>query len=82
MKGENPSDSEMEEYLSFNIQSTFLRELSFVSHHSVHHMSSIRLISENMNVFLPTEFGLAPSTKNHIENNDVNLSLNSSKITK
>lgn len=55
------ADETFEEY---GMQSTVARELSFVAHHSVHHLSTIRLMMNHLNY--PCNFddniGKAPST--------------------
>ena len=63
------------------LDSNFLRELQFVSHHSTHHMAMIRVICTNLGVSLPSDFGIAASTRND-PNSAYNLRLLSSKIKK
>jgi hypothetical protein len=54
---------------SYEIESNFARELSFVTHHSVHHLAMIRLILEsskdNMTNLNLQEVGIANSTLIH-----------------
>lgn len=47
------------------IGSTFVRELAFASHHTLHHQAMIRLIAESMGIALEPSFGKAPSTLHH-----------------
>ena len=60
-----------------DFESNFLRELGFVSHHSIHHMATIKVICSNFGVTLPKNYGVAPSTQNAYD-----LYLMSSKIKK
>ena len=70
-----PGISKTEKEIDFS--SNFLRELGFVSHHSVHHMAIIKVLCQNHGVTLPINFGVAPSTQNAYD-----LYLMSSKIKK
>jgi len=54
-------------------ESTALRELWFVAHHSIHHQAMIKLIvanhpqSEKLSKAIPKDFGMAPSTVAHLK---------------
>ena len=60
---------------TYQISSSFYRELQFVSHHCIHHMAMIKILCHNLKVDIPDNFGVAPSTQNFTE-----LYLMSSKI--
>lgn len=51
-------------FQAYKIKSTVMRELSFVSHHAVHHMSMIKLILQSLSYDLPSDspLGIALST--------------------
>ena len=53
---------------SYKVKSTVFRELSFVSHHAVHHLSMIKLILNYLNYQLPSDspLGIALSTAKDI----------------
>lgn len=42
--------------------STFGRELAFCAGHAIHHYAIMRLLCTHLNVRVPEEFGIAPST--------------------
>ncbi|UYV20073.1 hypothetical protein K1Y77_05260 [Halomonas qaidamensis] len=44
------------------LPSSLGRELAFLTSHTVHHMALIRLLCEAMNMSLPSDFGVHPST--------------------
>jgi len=46
-------------------QSTFARELAFVTHHAVHHHAMIKCIAEEFGTRPGDDFGKAPSTVRH-----------------
>jgi len=46
-------------------QTTFARELWFAALHAVHHWSMVRVIAGELDIFLPDDFGFAPSTLVH-----------------
>lgn len=51
------------DFKDFSIESTVARELAFVTHHSVHHLASIRLMLNDLNCnILDSSIGIAPST--------------------
>ncbi len=56
-------------YEAYKIPSTVLRELSFASHHAVHHLSMVKLILQHLNYQLPenSPLGIALSTAKDIE---------------
>ncbi|RYH02502.1 DinB family protein [archaeon] len=58
---------ETKTFTSFKLTSTVARELSFASHHGIHHMSMIKLLLQGMGYSLPAEanVGIAPSTVLH-----------------
>ena len=65
-------------YQPFIMQSTIIRELSFVAHHSIHHLSMVRLIMNYLHYDFNDEdqIGYAPSTmkdKQHIQLNEKDL---------
>jgi hypothetical protein len=47
------------------LDSTFVRELWFASHHAIHHAALMKPIAAAAGIELPAEFGRAPSTVNH-----------------
>jgi hypothetical protein len=49
------------------VNSTFARELSFVSHHATHHLSTIKLLMQTMSYTLPREIGMATSTIQYLD---------------
>lgn len=51
--------------LEAEIESTFVRELWFATHHAIHHNALLKPIAAAVGVTLPAEFGRAPSTVNH-----------------
>ena len=51
--------------VKYSVESTFGRELSFVAHHSTHHLSTIKLLMQSMSYSLPQNVGMANSTINH-----------------
>jgi hypothetical protein len=49
--------------IRYTVDTTFGRELSFVSHHATHHLSTIKLLMQTMSYdSLPTTIGMAHST--------------------
>jgi uncharacterized damage-inducible protein DinB len=46
--------------------STLGRELAFAAHHAVHHHAMMEAIAREFGVASPCDFGLAPSTVNHV----------------
>lgn len=46
----------------YTVDSTFGRELSFVTHHTTHHLSTIKLLMQSMSYDLPSNLGMAYST--------------------
>jgi hypothetical protein len=56
--------AETEPMETFSIQSTVARELSFVAHHGIHHLATIRLMMDRMAYKLDatSNIGKAPST--------------------
>jgi hypothetical protein len=55
---------------AFIIESNVIRELSFVSHHSVHHLSTIKLMLDNLSYAnINQNIGIANSTQIHNKNN-------------
>ncbi len=46
--------------------STVGREIAFSVSHAVHHFAIVRLIAETFGTKLPADFGVAPSTLNHL----------------
>ena len=57
------SNAEKEEYIS--IDSSALRELSFVAHHGVHHIAMMKLMMSYMNYSNLPSVGIAISTTAH-----------------
>ncbi len=55
---------EQDSYSFEKISSNFHRELHYLLEHTVHHFALIKIgiLSENFNINLPTNFGVAPST--------------------
>jgi uncharacterized damage-inducible protein DinB len=51
----------------YTVESTFARELSFVSHHATHHLSTIKLLMQTMSYTLPREIGMATSTIQYLD---------------
>jgi hypothetical protein len=49
---------------SFAVETNFLRELSFTTHHGIHHMFTIKAIAANQDLTLDAHLGVAPSTAN------------------
>ena len=49
---------------TFSVESNFLRELGFVTHHGIHHMFTIKAIAQNQKLTLDAHLGMAPSTAN------------------
>lgn len=47
------------------LRSNVGRELAYCAGHAIHHYAIIRLISHQMGVTVPAEFGFAPSTLKH-----------------
>ncbi|KAI9572739.1 hypothetical protein HD554DRAFT_2062492 [Boletus coccyginus] len=47
---------------SHTFETTFGRELWFAALHAVHHWSMVRVIAGELGIFLPDDFGFAPST--------------------
>lgn len=47
---------------SLSLPSSLGRELAFLTSHTVHHMALIRVLCEAMNIPLPSDFGVHPST--------------------
>ncbi|KDN49409.1 hypothetical protein RSAG8_02111, partial [Rhizoctonia solani AG-8 WAC10335] len=50
------------------LNTTFGRELWFVSLHAIHHWAMVRVIAGEQDLKVDTDFGMAPSTINHREN--------------
>mmetsp|Transcript_24895 Transcript_24895/g.25520 ORF Transcript_24895/g.25520 Transcript_24895/m.25520 type:complete len:191 (+) Transcript_24895:34-606(+) len=48
--------------VKYSVNSTFGRELSFIAHHSTHHLSTIKLLMQSMSYELPQNVGMANST--------------------
>lgn len=48
-----------------SLGSSLGRELAFLTSHTIHHMAIIGLLAENLNIELPEEFGVHPSTLRH-----------------
>ena len=48
--------------------STFERELMYVVAHAMHHYALIRVMASLLEIRLPAEFGVAPSTLQHLRN--------------
>lgn len=57
--------SEGPEPVEAEFQSTFARELAFVTHHAVHHHAMIKCIAEEFGARPGEDFGKAPSTVRH-----------------
>lgn len=55
--GKNPGSS---------LQSNVERELAYCAGHAIHHYAIIRLICSELGIFVPAEFGFAPSTLKHM----------------
>jgi hypothetical protein len=53
------------EQKSITVQSNFERELAYCISHAVHHFAIVRLMCAEMEVQVPAEFGIAPSTLRH-----------------
>jgi hypothetical protein len=47
------------------VKSTFAREVMFSVGHAIHHYAIIKLLCAGLDVRLPSEFGIAPSTLKH-----------------
>lgn len=58
-------------FKTYKIKSTVQRELSFVSHHAVHHLSTIKLIMNNLSYEFPknSPIGIALSTAKDMQKN-------------
>ena len=51
----------------FQVESTLDRELAFVSHHGIHHLSTVRIMMESIGYSFPDKLlGVAPSTANFL----------------
>jgi len=48
-------------------RSTVARELNYVVAHAIHHYALIAVIAGISGIRLPREFGVAPSTLNHLD---------------
>lgn len=55
------------EFKSYTVTSTLGRELSFVAHHAVHHMSMVKLLLQELGYELPPDLGIAMSTAKDIK---------------
>jgi hypothetical protein len=53
------------EQISVMVESNFARELAYCISHAVHHFAIVRLMCAELNVQVPAEFGIAPSTLRH-----------------
>lgn len=51
--------------------STVGREIAFAVSHAVHHYAIVRLLAEGFGTKLPADFGVAPSTLNHLASGGV-----------
>lgn len=62
MQGENIEHSET------TIKTTLYRELAYAREHTIHHCAIIRLALRQVKpgIIIPTEFGIAPSTLQHL----------------
>lgn len=71
------SEVSVNETVNCEVQSTFARELMFVSSHAVHHYAMLKLIANMQGVFLDSKFGLAPATLSFVREQQVakNLSV-------
>jgi hypothetical protein len=49
------------------VDSNVAREVMFCIGHAIHHYAILKLVAASMNVQLPYEFGVAPSTLKHLE---------------
>ncbi len=49
------------------VKSTLAREVMFCVGHAIHHFAIVRLLCAGVGVRLPYEFGVAPSTLKHLE---------------
>ncbi|MGO3769404.1 hypothetical protein ACTXK8_02710 [Vreelandella alkaliphila] len=48
---------------SLPLTSSLGRELAFLTSHSIHHMALLRLLCEQLNIALPSDIGIHPSTQ-------------------
>jgi uncharacterized damage-inducible protein DinB len=62
---------ETENFRTYQIPSYVARELSFASHHAIHHMSMVKLLLQSMKYDLVklSALGMAPSTVKEVERN-------------
>ena len=56
------SEVSVTQTLNYETQSTYARELMFVSSHAVHHYAMLKLIASMQGVNIASNFGLAPAT--------------------
>ncbi len=49
------------------VRSNVAREVMFCVGHAIHHYAIVRLLCAGVGVYLPYEFGIAPSTLKHLE---------------
>ena len=54
-----------------SMMSTVGREVAFSVSHAVHHYAIVRLLAESFGASLPADFGVAPSTLNHLAADEV-----------
>ncbi|MCG6658136.1 hypothetical protein HOP52_10255 [Halomonas campisalis] len=53
--------------VSLTLSTSLARELAFLTSHTVHHMAIIGLLAEQLDIALPEDFGVHPSTLRHWE---------------
>lgn len=56
---------------SVDLPTTLVREVSFASHHALHHFATIKIIADAFGEPTPEKFGMAPSTLNYEESEAV-----------
>ncbi|BCE01171.1 hypothetical protein [Marinicellulosiphila megalodicopiae] len=58
--------------VDLTITSSLIRELAYISEHSIHHMAYINLMLKTMGINLEKEVGVAPSTASYLRNQKAN----------